>query len=76
LRIDAEQAAGDGGFCVQWETPAEESRSALSRPELGLLIAQAGLEHSGGLWERRTSGRRERLTLQLAGCGDGASKNA
>jgi signal transduction histidine kinase len=65
LRIDALPAANDGGFCVQWETAGEETRSALSRPEIGLLMAQAQLERSGAAWERQTAGRGERVSVRL-----------
>jgi K+-sensing histidine kinase KdpD len=39
-------------ICIQMRWQPEGPRSACSRPELGLLIAQARLQQSGAKWER------------------------
>jgi hypothetical protein len=50
---------------MQWQ--AEGSRSAHSRPELGLLIAQARLERAGAEWEREAMEAMETLSIRLPG---------
>ncbi|MGB7866387.1 MAG: hypothetical protein WCF74_23555 [Candidatus Sulfotelmatobacter sp.] len=50
LRIEAGSGTGPAGIRIEWQ--AEGPRSAFSRPELGLLIAQARLERAGAEWER------------------------
>jgi len=61
MRIHA-GSAGNYVFRVQWET--EKVEAALSRPELGLLVAQAQLEQRGLEWERRKDGRSEVVTIR------------
>ncbi|HKM49125.1 MAG TPA: hypothetical protein VJX69_16160 [Terriglobales bacterium] len=50
---------------MQWQS--EGSGSALSRPELGLLIARARLERAGAEWEREAIEAMETLSLRLPG---------
>jgi signal transduction histidine kinase len=59
---------------MRWQ-PEEPARSSFSRPELGLLVAHAWLEHWGAEWERKFVDGRETLTLRLplALCGIAAS---
>jgi len=64
VRIEG-SAAGGEWLRVCWE--ADPPRSALSRPELGLLIAQAGFERRGARWERTRTGKQEILTIRLPG---------
>jgi hypothetical protein len=65
VEVESEAAPDGGGFRVQWQALTEQNRAALSRPELGLLVARARLEHRGAAWERVRSGRSERLTVRL-----------
>lgn len=63
-QVRIEGSAADGEWLrVCWE--ADAPRSALSRPELGLLVAQAGFERSGARWERTRTGKQETLTIRL-----------
>jgi len=66
------QVAGGFGsnevwFRIQWQGCGEASQPGLSRPELGLLIAQARLERTGAAWEREGTEDGERLTVRLPG---------
>ena len=45
---------------VGWQGAAP--RVEFSRPELGLLVAQAGWEHAGAQWERARTENRETVT--------------
>jgi signal transduction histidine kinase len=54
LRIEAGSRAGPAEIRIEWQ--AQGPRSAFSRPELGLLIAQARLERWGAEWERAAAG--------------------
>jgi signal transduction histidine kinase len=56
---------GRGWFRLGWSAAREEVKSQLSRPELGLLIAQASFEHSGAAWERRRTEEGEMVTVHL-----------
>lgn len=49
-------------FRMQWQAAAPRSES--SRPELGLLIAQAGLERCGAEWQREESDHRTVVTVR------------
>jgi K+-sensing histidine kinase KdpD len=50
LRI--ESSLEPNAICIRMRWSTKGPRSACSRPELGLLIAQARLERSGAKWER------------------------
>jgi|SRR5271170_1403594 len=65
LRIEAGSEPSQLWIRMRWQ--AEGPRSACSRPELGLLIAQARLERSGAEWERAEtqSEGMETLTVRL-----------
>jgi hypothetical protein len=43
-----------GQACLQvcWDAPTDASQTEYSRPELGLLVAEAAWKHSGGEWSR------------------------
>jgi signal transduction histidine kinase len=62
-RDKEEPDAGEIEIRMQWQP--EEARSSFSRPELGLLVTQAWLEHWGAGWERKSVDGRETLTLRL-----------
>lgn len=71
LRTESNERNG-GGFRIGWRVTEAEQTSALSRPELGLLAAQARLEHSGALWARERTAGNEVLTVLLpSGTADG-----
>ncbi len=58
---------------VRWH--AARPRAEFSRPELGLLVAQAGWERIGGEWVRERIENRETVTIRLTGqSGQGDSK--
>jgi signal transduction histidine kinase len=50
---------------IRWH--AEKRLGEFSRPELGLLVAQAGWEGVGAKWERKRTETRETVTIWLPG---------
>lgn len=52
-------------FSLQWQSALPRTES--SRPELGLLIAQAGLERCGAEWRRQQTGDLTVLTVRWPG---------
>jgi len=56
-------APGRAWFRVRWHMgrPA----SSFTGPELGLIVAQAGLEHTGAVWERERAETLETVTVRL-----------
>jgi signal transduction histidine kinase len=63
LRIETGSGTSQVWVRIQWQ--AEAPRSALSRPELGLFMAQAWLERVGGEWEREATDDLETLNVRL-----------
>jgi signal transduction histidine kinase len=61
LRIDADEL----GFQVRWQ--AAQPPSDFSRPGLGLLVAQSGLERAGAAWQRERTEEFETVTVRLPG---------
>jgi C4-dicarboxylate-specific signal transduction histidine kinase len=66
------ETGGGGGFAgervwlrISWQGVAWSSEC--SRPELGLLVAQAGWERRDAEWERERTGNREMVTVSLPG---------
>lgn len=55
--------AGEQWFRVRWR--GGKGASTVSPPELGLLVAQAGLERAGALWERERTEESETVTVRL-----------
>lgn len=55
--------SGELWFRVCWQ--GGRGASAFSRPELGLLVAQAGLERAGAVWERERTEEFEAVTVRL-----------
>jgi signal transduction histidine kinase len=49
---------------IRWEAN-DEARQPSSRPELGLLVAQAGFERCGAGWQRMRDGKQETLSIRL-----------
>jgi hypothetical protein len=54
-------------FCIAWKPSPAQARLPISRPELGLLVAQARLERMGVVWERETTENGEKLTVRMPG---------
>jgi len=64
MRIVAGSVSGEVEVLLHWR-PASNP-SALSAPELGLLVAQAALERAGARWQRERGEVFETLTVRLA----------
>ncbi|HWY22457.1 MAG TPA: hypothetical protein VNX26_14615 [Candidatus Acidoferrum sp.] len=73
LRIEAGMEAGGAADAVwvriRWY--AGLTQAEFSRPELGLLVAQAGWERAGAKWERERTENLETVTVRLSGVSDG-----
>ncbi|MFZ1010374.1 MAG: hypothetical protein WAN65_26280 [Candidatus Sulfotelmatobacter sp.] len=54
---------------IDWEAEEniEARHPADSRPELGLLVAQAGFERCGAKWQRLCDGKQETISIMLPG---------
>jgi signal transduction histidine kinase len=65
LGIETGAAPAGGWMRLRWH--AARPPSVFSRPELGLLVAQAGLERAGAEWERERTENLETLTVRLPG---------
>jgi len=66
-RIEVSVAARmkESEITIGWnEAATAPEHSPFSRPELGLLIAQASWKRAGGSWERTRTGRRHTLLLR------------
>jgi signal transduction histidine kinase len=63
MLIETGGAAGEGWIRIRWQ--AESPLPALSRPEIGLLVAQAGWERAGAEWERERRENLETVTVRL-----------
>ena len=56
-------APGQAWFRVRWHMA--RPASSFTGPELGLMVAQAGLEHTGAVWERERAETLETVTVRL-----------
>jgi hypothetical protein len=63
LLVEAGSAPAEAWFRVKWR--AARASSVLSRPELGLMVARAGLERAGARWQRERSETWETVTVRL-----------
>jgi hypothetical protein len=54
-----------GEFWLRMRWRGSRGVSVFSRPELGLLVAQAGWERSGAVWERERTEEFETVTVRL-----------
>jgi len=63
VRIEAASGPSEVWIRIEWQ--GEGPHSALSRPELGLLIAQARLERAGAVWQRERIEGSETLAVHL-----------
>jgi signal transduction histidine kinase len=66
VKSDAGLAQSGDWLRILWEAN-EEARYPSSRPELGLLVAQAGFERCGAEWQRMWDGKQETLSIRLPG---------
>jgi len=66
LRITAASDRGHACISVGWLDGTESpDHSPLSRPELGLLIAQAGWKRAGAEWVSKRSGNTQTVNIRL-----------
>jgi signal transduction histidine kinase len=64
VRIEAAGGLPENRILIRWR--AVSQISAFSRPELGLLVAQAEWEGAGAHWERERTENLEKVTLRLS----------
>jgi hypothetical protein len=73
VRIETGGDPAEAWIRVRWH--AARPRTEFSRPELGLLVVQAGWERVGAEWVRERTENRETVTVRLTGqSGQGDSK--
>jgi signal transduction histidine kinase len=65
LRVETGGASGDGWVRIRWQGGLV---AGSSRPELALLVAQAGWERDGAEWERERRENVETVTIHLPAC--------
>ena len=63
LRVETGGTPPKTWFRVQWL--ARQPPSAFTQPELGLMVAQAGLERTDAVWERERTDVFETVTVHL-----------
>jgi hypothetical protein len=63
--VETSGASSEGWIRVGWL--AAGARAEFSRPELGLVVAQAGWEQASAEWERERMEDREAVTIRLSG---------
>jgi signal transduction histidine kinase len=62
LLIETGSASAEASFRVQWRVG--RASSAFTRPELGLMVAQSGLERAGAIWHRERTETFETVTVR------------
>jgi signal transduction histidine kinase len=65
VKIAADSAESGGGLRICWEAEGNVRQPVSSRPELGLLVSQAGFERSGAEWQRLWEGKQETISIRL-----------
>jgi hypothetical protein len=65
LRVAAARDTNRGQLAVSWIAGRLPEHSPFSRPELGIMIAQAGWRRAGADWERRRVTNTETCTIRL-----------
>jgi signal transduction histidine kinase len=65
FRIATSIERGQAGFTASWISRPLPEHSPFSRPELGLLIAQAGWEQAGAKWTCMSENAKQTCTVQL-----------
>ena len=63
LLIETGSAAAESWLRIRWR--GERLTSSFSRPELGLLIAQASLEQTGAVWQRERTETSDAVNVLL-----------
>jgi hypothetical protein len=66
VKTEAGSAQSGDWLRIHWEAN-EEAHQPSSRPELGLLVAQAGFERCGAEWQRMWDGKQETISIRLPG---------
>lgn len=66
IRIDAAAGSDSAQIIISWTPGPAPEFSPFSRPQLGLLIAQAAWESGGGRWTEPPEDSRHTCTLQLS----------
>jgi hypothetical protein len=70
VKVELDTPPKVSGFCVRWRArvEAEKDHAALSRPELGLLVARTRLEQFGAEWQRQRTadGEGEVVSVQFS----------
>ena len=64
VRMETGSAGGESWIRIRWHAGPP---AAFSRPELGLLVAQAGWERAGAEWKRERTENLETVTVRLPG---------
>jgi signal transduction histidine kinase len=73
MRIEMDGAPDEVWMRIRWH--GARPPWAFSRPELGLLVAQAGLERGGAEWERERTENLETVTVRLRGVSGGSESS-
>jgi hypothetical protein len=71
LRVEVGGEVGQVGLRVEWRESG--IRREYSLPELGLMVAEAGLARCGAEWKRSRLGRLDTLTVTLPCASDAGS---
>jgi hypothetical protein len=66
LQVDGTRAGERTRIVVSWNQSSLPEHSPFSRPELGLLIAQAGWEQAGAEWTRSRTGNAQFCMMDAA----------
>jgi signal transduction histidine kinase len=66
LQVSVGSDGGDALLTLSWNLGAPPEHSPFSRPELGLLIAQAGWEQVGGKWVQSRTGQRQSCRIRFS----------
>jgi signal transduction histidine kinase len=65
LRIEAACEQGDAIVTISWQPGTPPTHTPFSRPELGLLIAQAGWERLGGSYQQSQTDNMRHWTMRI-----------
>ena len=75
LETGIERGSGAEAVWVRVRWYAGLARAEFSRPELGLLVTQAGWERAGAKWERGRAENLETVTVRLPGVSEGSGNS-
>jgi hypothetical protein len=65
LKVAATRDSGQAVLMASWTDGQQPDHAPFSKPELGLLIAQAGWERAGAEWERKRAASSHICTVRL-----------